>query len=241
MTLARKIRELALLLGVEMNRYDPLQSRRARMCRLLQTHRIDTVVDVGANDGGYARELRSGNYRGFIISFEPLEAAHGSLIQAASSDPSWQVAPRMALGATESEADINVAGNSTSSSLLPMHDLHAAVAPQSRYIGSERVPVRRLDTVKHPVMENAERMFLKVDTQGYELPVLLGVGELWPRVQGVQLEMSLLPLYEGQALYRELIDWLGCKGFGLWNVIPGFADPVTGRMLQMDGMFFRDI
>lgn len=241
MIFARKLRELALSFGVEINRYNPLQSRQARMCRLLQTHRIDTVLDVGGNDGGYARELREGGYRGSIISFEPLEAAHRSLMHVASSDPFWYVAPRMALGAAEGEAEINVAGNSTSSSILPMHDLHATVAPQSRYIGVERVPVRRLGTIKHPAIVNGQQLFLKVDTQGYELPVLLGVGELWPKVQGVQLELSLVPLYEGQALYRDLIDWLGRKGFTLWNVIPGFTDPASGRMLQMDGMFFRDL
>lgn len=71
------------------------------------------------------------------------------------------------------------------------------------------------------------------------MPVLEGARALLPRVHGIQLELSLLPLYEGQVLYREMIDWLAEKGFELWSVMPGFVDQATGRMLQMDGVFFR--
>jgi hypothetical protein len=80
---------------------------------------------------------------------------------------------------------------------------------------------------------------LKIDTQGYEMAVLRGAEKMLPRLAGVQLELSLAPLYEGQTLYLELIDWLRARGFDLWSVIPGFVDPSSGRMLQFDGVFFR--
>ncbi len=239
MTILHSIKELALKAGVEVNWYNPAQSDIARLFRLLETHRIETILDVGANDGGYGKMLRRGGYGGAIVSFEPLADAHERLVQAANGDAAWQVAPRMAIGASNDEIQINVAGNSTSSSILPMRALHESAAPQSRYVGTEKVPLNRLDSVAHPFIEEGRNLLLKIDTQGYEMPVLEGAESLLPRVCGIQLELSLVPLYEGQMLYREVIDWIAGKGFELWSITPGFVDQNSGRMLQMDGVFFR--
>lgn len=239
MTIKHTIKQLALKCGIEVDWYRPERSQKARMFKLLSHHGIDTVVDVGANDGGFGRFLREGGFHGSILSFEPLEDAHHSLTAAASGDADWHVAPRMALGAENKEIEINVAGNSTSSSILPMLSTHTEAAPQSRYIGSQRVPLCRLDGVSHSVIDQSGAILLKIDTQGYEMPVLQGAAALMPRIRGVLLELSLTPLYEGQTLYLDMIDWMTSQGFELWNVIPGFVDQTSGRMLQMDGVFFR--
>jgi FkbM family methyltransferase len=207
--------------------------------KLLSYHGIDSIIDVGANNGGYGRLLRERGFTGSILSFEPLADAHAQLRAAAARSKNWHVAPRMALGAEEGEVEINVAGNSTSSSVLPMEERHASAAPQSRYVGVQRVPLRRLDDVGHDVIRQGKSILLKIDTQGYEMPVLMGAGPVLDRVCGLQLELSLAPLYDGQVLYREMMDWLSGKGFELWNVMPGFVDQRSGRMLQMDGVFFR--
>ena len=74
---------------------------------------------------------------GLFSRFEPLKQAHQRLVALASRDQRWEVAPRMALGDKDGETKINVAGNSTSSSILPMHNLHVSAAPDSRHVGSE--------------------------------------------------------------------------------------------------------
>lgn len=239
MTMLHSIKELALKAGVEVNWYNPAQSDIARLFKLLETHKIDTILDVGANDGGYGKMLRRGGYIGAILSFEPLANAHAKLMQSAEGDAAWAVAPRMAIGSSNGEIEINIAGNSTSSSILPMQSLHESAAPQSRYVGTEKVPLKRLDGVAHTVIEKSRNLLLKIDTQGYEMPVLEGAEALLSSVHGIQLELSLVPLYEGQVLYKEMIDWLSVQGFELWSVMPGFVDQASGRMLQMDGVFFR--
>jgi FkbM family methyltransferase len=239
-TIAHRIRKLALKIGVELNRYNPAQSQNARMARLLIHHGIDLVLDVGANNGGYGQSLREIGYRDDILSFEPLEQAHAELTQVAAVDKRWHIAPRMALGAEGGWIVINVAGNSTSSSVLPMHDAHERAAPQSRYVASQRVLLNRLDSVSHPVLTPNRTTLLKIDTQGYEMPVLLGAIGLLPHIHGIQLELSVIPLYKGQALYVEMIDWITGQGFELWNLIPGFSDEANGRLLQFDGIFFRN-
>lgn len=239
MTIKNKVKQLALKMGVEMHWYNPAQSQDARLMKLLSYHGIDTVIDVGANNGGYGRFLRDGGYSGAILSFEPLADAHEQLCAAAAKSKNWHVAPRMALGAENSEVEINVAGNSTSSSVLPMEELHASAEPRSRYVGVQRVPLRRLDGVEHDVIRQGRMILLKIDTQGYEMPVLMGAGSMLDRVCGLQIEISLAPLYDGQILHRAMIAWLSDRGFDLWNVMPGFVDQKSGRMLQMDGVFFR--
>ncbi len=183
--------------------------------------------------------LRRGGYVDAILSFEPLTDAHERLIQAANGGAAWKVAPRMAIGTFNDEIEINVAGNSTRSSILRMCVAHESAAPQSRYVASEMVPLNRLDNVAHPFIEQSRSLLLKMDTQDYEIPVLEGAELLLLRACGIQLELSLVPLYEGQMLYRKVIDWIAGKGFELWSVTPGFVDQNSGRMLQMDGVFFR--
>jgi hypothetical protein len=58
-------------------------------------------------------------------------------------------------------------------------------------------------------------------------------------VRGIQIELSLVPLYESQRLWRECLERLEEEGFVLWALQPAFVDPATGRVLQCDGLFFR--
>ncbi len=239
MSIKHTLKMSALRLGIEVNRYNPVESAEARLFGLIQTHRIDTIIDVGANDGGYGKLLRRGRFNGSIVSFEPLEHEHARLAMIAKGDEKWFIAPRMALGSENREVDIHVAGNSASSSILPMNRRHEEAAPESRYVGVQRVPMRRLDDVAHSAIEQGRRLMLKIDTQGFEMSVLAGAEKLLPRISGVQLELSMVPLYDGQILYLEMIQWMLARGFELWSVIPGFVDPKSARMLQFDGVFFR--
>lgn len=239
MTFKHAIKLFALRLGVEMHWYTPAQSSSARLFKLIAHHGVDVILDVGANAGQYGRFLRFGGYSGSIISFEPLSDAHCALSKTAQDDPKWIVAPRMALGDTTGRIKIHVAGNSTSSSVLPMREAHERAAPTSKYVESELVNLRRLDDFSHPALDQAQSILLKIDTQGYEKEVLAGAKALLGRIRGIQVELSLMQLYSGQAEYREIIDLLEEYGFELWSITPGFVDPATGRMLQMDGIFFR--
>jgi len=239
MAIAHSLRNLAFRYGIEVHRYDASHSSEARFFKMLETHAIDTVIDVGANNGGYGQFLRRGGYKGAIVSFEPLQDEHERLLGAAEGDRLWSVAPRMALGGDHRDIEINVAGNSTSSSILPMNSRHERAAPDSRYVGVQRVPLRRLDDVAHPAIQQGRSILLKIDTQGFEMPVLRGAEKMLQRLTGLQLELSLTQLYDGQVLYLDMLRWLSDRGFELWNVMPGFVDQASGRLLQFDGIFFR--
>jgi len=201
---------------------------------------IDLVLDVGANRGQFAAGIRRHGYAGRIVSFEPLSQAHAELMQVCENDHMWEAHSRCALGDHNGSVEINIAGNSESSSILPMLESHRSAAPESEYQGKEIVPISTLDSVAGQYLKEAQAAFLKIDTQGFEWHVLDGACETLPRIKGILVELSLVPLYEGQHLWRDVIDRLEAKGFTLWAFSPVFSDQSSGRTLQVDGLFYRN-
>lgn len=236
----RLVKSAFLRAGLELRRHNPAYMPDVQLMNVLRRKRIDIVFDVGANIGQYGGALRELGYAGTIVSFEPLSSAHAALTVAAADDPRWQVAPRGAIGATDGEIAINVAGNSVSSSVLDMLGSHAEAAPDSSYTGKESVPIRRLDTIADHWLAEDSRLFLKADTQGFEGAVLEGAKAALARTHAVQLELSLTPLYEGQLMAEDIIARLRAAGFAPWTLWPGFADAATGRLLQIDAIFVRE-
>lgn len=239
MTLLSRARLMVRNLGLEVQRYDENSNPILRTVSLLRMYDVDTVLDIGANDGGYARELRACGYEGNILSFEPLEDAHAALLLASKKDPNWSVADRMAIGDEVGMLTINIAGNSKSSSMLDMLPSHTSASPESKFVGIQSCAVNRLDELAHPVLNQANRVFLKIDTQGFELAVYRGAKRIMSQIIGVQCELSTLPLYKDQPLYEDMLKVFSEDGFDLWNIIPGFSDPHTKRLLQFDGVFFK--
>jgi len=238
-SLSSLVKYLFRACGLEVRRYTVDTSERCRIKRLLEHHGIDLVLDVGANTGQYGMFLRELDYRGMIVSFEPLSSAHEQLIKRSRNDPDWIIAPRMAIGDNSGEITLHISGNSQSSSVLNMLDAHSNAAPDSAYIGDQRVPLHRLDDIAGSYVANSSAAYLKIDVQGYESQVLEGSEHILPMIKGIQLELSLVPLYENQVLYREMIDKLDGLGYVLHALFPVFSDVQSGRLLQMDGIFFR--
>lgn len=233
------IRRAANLAGFDIHRLYRSPDRSSSLMAGIEWAGVDLVLDVGANSGQFASKLRSLGYAGRMVSFEPLSIAHRELENAAGRDPLWTVHDRCAIGALDGEAVINIAGNYLSSSILPMLESHLSAAPGSVYVGVEKVPVYRLDTAAPPYLEKSRKPLLKIDTQGYEWHVLDGAAEILPRITGVLCELSLIPLYEGQHLWLDVIKRLEAEGFTLWAIFGGFTDKRYGRTLQVDALFLR--
>jgi FkbM family methyltransferase len=239
MSVKKFVRNSIRRTGWDIKRFDPLSSAASQLARQLFVHQIDVVFDVGANTGQFAEKLRDAGFPGRIISFEPSTVAHSALVKRAQRDANWIIAPRMALGDHDGKITLNLAGNSVSSSVLPMLPSHGTAAPESRYISSETVDLRMLDSVSPELATGAERIFLKLDVQGFESKVLQGAEQFLRRVSGIQIELSLVPLYDGDRLFHPMLHDLEARGYDLWSVVPSFVDPETSRLLQLDAILFR--
>ena len=237
--ISKGIRKIARALGIEIVRYRPSISSAAQLNKVLEDTDINVIFDVGANEGQFARGVREYGYRGRTVSFEPLTSVRQKLLMLAERDKNWVVHEQCAIGDQDGEININVAGNSVSSSVLEMLESHSIAAVGSAYVSSERVAMARLDSFARDYLDPDSRLFIKIDTQGYEWQVLDGAQETLKQARGVLCELSLAPLYEGQHLWREIVDRLDAEGFMLWALQRGFTDPRTGQSLQMDGIFLR--
>ncbi|MBC7751331.1 MAG: FkbM family methyltransferase [Candidatus Saccharibacteria bacterium] len=234
-SIRKKIRQI----GWDLHRLNPSGDPGTQIVAALNHARVNTVFDIGANAGQFAKEIRELGFAGKIVSFEPLTSARKKLSPLAARDRDWIVHDQCALGDHDGEIEINISGNSVSSSVLPMLESHCNAAMGSAYVGSERIPIFMLDNIANRYLQESSNLFIKIDTQGYEWQVLDGASESLKRARGLLCELSLVPLYHGQRLWRDIVDRLEQEGFMLWALQKGFTDPRTGQSLQMDGIFLR--
>jgi FkbM family methyltransferase len=210
----------------------------ARVMEVLAKIGSATVIDVGANEGQFAHDLIKKGYVGKLISFEPLAAEHERLTLRARPHPAWVVGSRCAIGDESSTATIYRAANSYSSSLLKIDLEHIKEAPHLATIASEHIRVQRLDNCTEITHDTTGTLFLKLDTQGFELHCLRGASGIMPRIAGMIIECSLIPIYEGSPLLVNILDFVRKEGFYLHDLIPGYQSQ-SGRMLQVDIIVLR--
>ncbi len=210
-----------------------------RLVIALRGQRIDCVIDVGANIGQTGLALFNHGFDGRVLSFEPTSQAYKDLSEAARAWPNWSVAPQMALGAAEDQVEINLAVTSNWSSIKTVRDQTVGMKPKSRIVDRETIDVKRLDQVVPNSVDPNHRLFVKIDTQGYEAEVLEGCDGLLPSIFGFQLELSLLALYEGEKLYDYHLKWMEDRGYELWMVEDVAFSAELGRQLQFDAVFFK--
>jgi FkbM family methyltransferase len=207
---------------------------------LLDDLQIDCVLDVGANTGQYGRMLRRLGYRGQIVSFEPVAATFGELTEAVAGDGRWSTV-QVALGAEDGTADINVSRGSDMASLLDA--LPAEDAPLSEVrevVRVETITTRRLDSIwsELPGSTGWSRVFLKLDTQGYDLEVLTGGVDTITSVVAVQSEVSVIPVYRGMPTWLESMERFAELGFEPTGMFPvTFAGRL--RTIEFDCVMVR--
>jgi len=215
-----------------------IQKKQPHLIDFLRSRRITTVIDVGANEGQYATGLRVRGYHGEIIPFEPDRAAFKALKANAATDPLWTV-NNEALGDENSVRAFNVTSYSEFNSFLPPTGSLTSIDPRSAVESQEQVAVASLDMLFSNF--DGKRVFLKSDTQGYEKHVLLGAVKSLPKLFGVQVEISLLEMYEGQPSLVEIVELMKSFGYSLAMIWPNHFhpdDPVS--LIEVDCVFAND-
>jgi FkbM family methyltransferase len=214
------------------------------LAHVLKTLAINCVLDVGSFHGEFGSLLRKIGYRGRIASFEPVAENFQFLERQRTGDPEWR-AFRLALGATRGSADIRVFVGTTFHSFLdPSRYGRDRFPEQLQVERTEHVAIERLDSVLGPAIEGIPnaRIFLKVDTQGYDLEVIRGLGTSIDLVKALQIEMAVTPLYENMTnRFPGGMTQLQQLGFQPSGVFPVSFDSENGtRLIEFDCMVCRD-
>jgi FkbM family methyltransferase len=206
---------------------------------LLDLSQAGVVFDVGANEGQFAQELIAFRPKTKIVSFEPVSAAHTSLLKNARRCPNWTVAERMALGELRAESTIYVTRNSQCSSLRPAAENVSRLEPDFALSETEVVPVDRFDNVCRQFIDAQSKIYLKIDVQGGEKDVFAGSVGVRHQIVGIQVEISFHEIYAGQSTGFGLVDDIVSAGFDIYGISNGWRHAKTGKLLQADIFFIR--
>jgi FkbM family methyltransferase len=208
--------------------------------RLLGRFKVDTVLDVGANRGQYHDLLRGpAGFGGRVVSVEPVPELVQHLRQRATGDRQWEIRD-CALGEAVGRASFNVMSGDVFSSFLSPDA--AATSPYGRENTVARTVDVAVDTLDRlvPELEQARRidsLYLKLDTQGFDLKVLGGGRGVLERVVALQTELSFVPLYQDMPGWIDTVRYLEDAGFrlsGFSPIAPTTQFPVA---LEMNGFF----
>ncbi len=186
---------------------------------------VNCVIDVGANVGQYAASLRQHGYPGRIVSFEPLDDCFSELGARFADDPQWMGFP-LALGRQPGKQEIHQLGGSDLSSFrLPSEHARAQFQEQAAVRRMQSVELRTLDELFPQIVAGIEepRVFLKLDTQGFDLEVFHGARGCISQILGLQSELSAIPLYEGMPDYLEALAVYREAGFEVTGFFPIFS------------------
>ncbi len=208
-------------------------SYRAQVRSVFEQHGINIVIDAGANEGQFAQQLRE-FYPGKIFSFEPVSSTFEKLAAAAAADPNWYVY-KLALGSEATTQTINISDATVFSSLLKTNDYCAEqFGERAQGKREEVVAIQRLDALLAEITAGVDqpRIFLKMDTQGFDTEVFKGLGTQTALVSALQSEVSLISIYQGMPHWTDSIAAYEQAGFGVVGMFPVTRD--AGRIVEYD-------
>jgi FkbM family methyltransferase len=214
------IRNVLNRLGFEVVKTPALVLHHQLLREMIPKLAIDVVIDVGAHEGEFGSYLRrTVGYTGKIVSFEPIQSSFAKLAARASRDPAWTVHDH-GLGPRRETRTINVMRSSDYSSLLAARSDNPQLSSVLSVDRTETIALETLDDLADAVAPPGSRVFLKTDTQGFDLEVMRGATRFLERVSMVQMECASKQLYERVPLYDEVVAFMRERGYGLAGMFP---------------------
>jgi FkbM family methyltransferase len=217
--------------GYSLVRYWPEEVPEVYRASFFRRHGVTVALDVGANTGQWASQVRGGGFSGRLVSVEPVQDCFDKLAARATRDPQWE-AHRLALSESDGTIDLHVASDTRYSSAL-------ALLPRTsvRPVATETVRASTLDSFTADVLGPEDVPYLKLDTQGGELSILRCGTRTLDQVVGVEVELALRPIYEKQPLLPEVTSFMYDHGFVLQTVFLGARDREGHAVRELDGIF----
>lgn len=198
---------------------------------------VKTVLDIGANVGQFAKEIRSSLPESQIYSFEPLKECFTVLAKEFEADTKFK-AFNYALGEKANQTIIHKSAYSPSSSILNMSLTHKELFPHTKEHTTEKIEIKRLDDITDSLGLEKE-ILIKVDVQGFEDKVIAGGEQTFKKARAVIIETSFTELYENQPSFDSIYEKLKSLGFKYSGSLQQKLDKHTGAIISEDSMFLR--
>jgi FkbM family methyltransferase len=197
-----------------------------------------TLIDIGAADGEYGAFIVQHQRIRYAYFFEPRKDCQVQLGVVAAKVEHGAVFP-VALGDKDGNVKFIETAYGPSSSILPAMPHALGGFPQIQPKAELVVPLRKLDNVL------AERhieddLLIKVDVQGFEDRVIRGGARTFRRAKAVLIEMSFVPLYQGQLLFEEVHQSLVQAGLRFAGIKNQVVSPDTERPVFAHCVYIRE-
>ncbi|MCW5549966.1 MAG: FkbM family methyltransferase [Opitutaceae bacterium] len=182
-----------------------------------------TVIDVGASDGIWSLRARRHFPAAQFLLFEPL-AERQPALQQLQKRHGFAIEPAVA-GAAAGQAAFNVDPALDGSGVATAGTAGTRTVPQT--------------TVDHAVDARNLRgpYMLKLDTHGYEIPVLDGATRVIAETELLIIEAYNFTLTPDCLRFHELCAWLESRGFRCCDLADPMRRPGDGVLWQMDLAF----
>lgn len=202
-------------------------------------HQVQTVLDVGSNQGQFIRTILTLMPEVRILGFEPNPDVVAYLQSQTWPADQVQIFP-VACGSEATVAKLKVTQFSPSSSFLNATAQNLREFPGTSLLHEVEVSVERLDRILATVPTLTPPFLLKLDVQGQELQVLQGATDILPQVEVILCEINVAPLYDGQANLADISGFLQQHGFRLVDL----GDPIRSShdqsVLFFDAVFCQE-
>lgn len=131
----------------------------------------------------------------------------------------------------DEQKDVQFFADETASSILesqeftPKKKLNLRMITLDHYVSQNNLPAPNL---------------LKIDTQGYEYPILQGFGKNLEKVEALLLELNFIEIYHKVTLAHKIIQYLSEFGFVVYDICEIHRRPLDRALIQMDFLFVKE-
>ncbi len=244
-TIKSILKSIFLLVGLDVYLIKTEQEQRQleheefiRTNKWLIDYGFNTIIDIGANEGQFAKKARELFPNANIISFEPIPAVYEKLVENFKTDTHFK-AINVGLGEKQEKMKLWLNEYSPSSSILKMdhHTEHFDFAVKQNEI---EIQLEQLDSFAQEI-DLSKPYLVKLDVQGYEDKVILGGTNLLSSAQMIISEVSFTSLYEGQVLFDRIYTTLKALGFKYAGSYEQLNSPINYEILQADAIFIKQV
>ncbi|HSJ48460.1 MAG TPA: FkbM family methyltransferase [Gammaproteobacteria bacterium] len=233
------LKSLFRRLGYSLQRINKAESEEDILFKALRLGGVGLVIDCGANHGQFYHLCRRSGFTGPIWCIDPNPYCLATLNALAEQDAALKIIPA-GTGDHDALLPLNSAGALDDlSSFLDQTPLLTSRFKRAEVTETMEAQVRRLDGLMDEEGLPADmRVFLKVDTQGYDLATLEGMGERINQVSGVKAEMSVQAAYEDAPSHWELLEFFRTHDFEPFSFTTVTRD-FDGRYIEYDAYFLK--
>jgi FkbM family methyltransferase len=198
-----------------------------------KNNKFDLILDVGANKGEFASIYRQLYPDSDIICFEPIPSLVEQLEKIFKDDSKVEI-KQFALSDIKEEVNFRITKNVASSSMFDPNESNQLVNNGADIVDIIKVKADRLDNILDSNKLKNKKIMCKIDVQGAELLMLKGAQDTLKNINTLIIECGFLPLYEGEASFDDIYQYLRSKDFSIVGVLKQSGKLPNGFSRNLD-------